>query len=211
MVSAGGEYHTCGVTIAGAAYCWGSNLVGQLGDGTTTSSPVPVAVSGQLTFSSLSVGGLRSCGLITSGAAYCWGNNFYGQLGDGSTNSSSVPMAVSGGLTFSAVSAGGQRHACGLTTSGAAYCWGWNVSGQLGTGSNTGPEECFLTESGETTPCSKRPVAVTGGLTFRDVSVGQVHSCGTTVAGTVYCWGSGAAVGNGSTGSNLPVKVAGQP
>jgi alpha-tubulin suppressor-like RCC1 family protein len=211
MVSAGGEHHTCGVTIAGAAYCWGSNLVGQLGDGTTTSSPVPVAVSGQLTFSSLSVGGIRSCGLITSGAAYCWGNNFYGQLGDGSTNSSSVPMAVSGGLTFFAVSAGGQRHACGLTTSGAAYCWGWNVSGQLGTGSNTGPEECLLPESGLTTPCSKRPVAVTGGLTFRDVSVGRVHSCGTTVARVVYCWGSGAAVGNGSTGSNLPVKVAGQP
>jgi alpha-tubulin suppressor-like RCC1 family protein len=210
VVSAGGEFHTCGVTIAGAAYCWGSNLVGQLGDGTTTSSPVPVAVSGRLTFSSLSLGGLRSCGLITSGAAYCWGANFYGQLGDGSTTSSEVPVAVSGGLTFSAVSAGRETHTCGLTTSGTAYCWGWNVSGQLGTGSNSGPEQC-PTSSGETTPCSRRPVAVTGGLTLGDVSVGQVHSCGTTVGSVVYCWGRGAAVGNGSTGSNVPVKVAGQP
>jgi alpha-tubulin suppressor-like RCC1 family protein len=69
-----GEPFTCGVMAGGAAYCWGSNNFGELGDGTLAPRASPVAVSGGLTFASLSAGGLLACGVTTGGVAYCWGN-----------------------------------------------------------------------------------------------------------------------------------------
>jgi alpha-tubulin suppressor-like RCC1 family protein len=90
-------------------------------------------VSGGLTFQSLSAGGEHSCGVTTEGSAYCWGFNDGGQLGNGSTDrvAHATPEAVTGGLAFQSVSTG-LFHSCGLTTDGAAYCWGWNNLGQLG-------------------------------------------------------------------------------
>ena len=195
LVSAG-SIHNCGVTTAGAAYCWGWNGFGQLGNGTNTKSNVPVAVTGGLTFQSVSAGSIHSCGVTTAGAAYCWGNNGHGgQLGNGTNTKSNVPVAVTGGLTFQSVSAG-SIHSCGVTTAGAAYCWGNNGhGGQLGNGTNTK---------------SNVPVAVTGGLTFQSVSAGLQHSCGVTTAGTAYCWGENkhGRFGNGTeTNSNVPVLV----
>ncbi|HET7565899.1 MAG TPA: Ig-like domain-containing protein [Gemmatimonadaceae bacterium] len=133
---------TCGLTPAGAAYCWGNNSSGQLGNGTIGgSSRVPVAVAGGLTFSSLdmfSSDSLHShvCGLTTSGVAYCWGDNQHGQLGDGTTTTRGAPAAASGDLTFVQLQVGFER-ACGLTSAHIAYCWGGNSDGQLGDGTNT--------------------------------------------------------------------------
>ena len=90
-------YGACGVTTGGAAYCWGDNTYGKLGNGTTTSSATPVAVSGGLSFATVSAGLGSSCGVTTGGAAYCWGG---GGLGNGSTSYSLTPVAVSGGLSF---------------------------------------------------------------------------------------------------------------
>jgi len=95
-----GFVHTCGVTSSGAAYCWGNNPAGELGNGTTTNSTTPVAVSGGLTFVAVSAGDAHTCGVTPSGAAYCWGGNGYGELGNGTTTTSLRPVAVSGGLTF---------------------------------------------------------------------------------------------------------------
>ena len=92
-VSVGGT-HTCGVTTGGAAYCWGDNGYGQLGDGTTTQRPSPVRVAGALTFRAVSAGSSHTCGLTTTRLAYCWGDNFRGALGDGTGVSSSVPVLV---------------------------------------------------------------------------------------------------------------------
>jgi alpha-tubulin suppressor-like RCC1 family protein len=133
-VNAGGG-HTCGVTTSDVAYCWGWNLLGQLGDGTTADGTTPGLVSGGLTFAAVSAGtGIgHTCGVTTSGVAYCWGYNVYGQLGDGTTADRTTPVLVSGGLTFAAVDAGVQR-TCGVTTSGVAYCWGRNLHGALGDG-----------------------------------------------------------------------------
>ncbi len=132
-----GFYHNCGVTFDGAAYCWGDNTWGQLGDGTTTWEPSPVLVAGGLTFAAVSAGSYHTCGVTSGGAAYCWGGNSAGELGDGTFTQRTSPVAVAGGLMFATVSAG-DSHTCGVTTGGAAYCWGDNPSGQLGNGTTGG-------------------------------------------------------------------------
>src|SRR6267378_2857627 len=128
-----GNGHACGITPTGAPYCWGYNGYGDLGNGATSHSATPVAVSGGLTFVAVSAGGTHTCGVTPAGAGYCWGYNVYGELGDSTRTDSKTPVPVSGGLTFATVSSG-QVHTCAVTTGGAAYCWGFNFDGQLGDG-----------------------------------------------------------------------------
>jgi alpha-tubulin suppressor-like RCC1 family protein len=91
-----GNGHACGITTLGAAYCWGANFAGQLGDGSITDTSAPVAVRGGLIFSALSARGADTCGFASGGVAYCWGDNGAGQLGDGSTANRAVPVRVAG-------------------------------------------------------------------------------------------------------------------
>jgi alpha-tubulin suppressor-like RCC1 family protein len=89
--------HTCGVTSANAVYCWGRNDFGQLGDGSTNSTLVPVRVSGGIVFSAVAVGDEHSCGITLTREVYCWGTNRTGQLGISNTASGSlVPIRVAG-------------------------------------------------------------------------------------------------------------------
>lgn len=94
-VSAGTE-HTCGVTTASVAYCWGSNVYAQLGDGTRTNRASPRKVAGGLFWKSVLAGWRVSCGIIGSGRAYCWGENDFGAVGDGTTIPRLTPVAVAG-------------------------------------------------------------------------------------------------------------------
>lgn len=200
-----GQYHTCALTPAGSAYCWGHNGLGQLGDGSTKNSALPVQVhmpSG-VTFTALAAGTLHTCALTDAGAAYCWGTNNNGQLGDGSTNQSEVPIAVSlpDGVTLSSLSAGAY-HTCGLTDAGAAYCWGLDEVGQLGDGH----------EYDGSIETSAVPVAVVmpPGVSFTTMVSGYGHNCALTPAGKAYCWGHDylGAVDDGSVDdSPVPVPV----
>ncbi|MFN5934086.1 MAG: RCC1 domain-containing protein, partial [Roseiflexaceae bacterium] len=175
-----GVIYTCALTSAGAAYCWGNNYYGQIGDGTTTDRTTPVAVSmpAGVTFTSITAGGAHTCALTSAGAAYCWGYNNYGQLGDGTTTNRSTPVAVSmpPGVTFASITAAGGAHTCALTSAGAAYCWGYNMFGQLGDSTNTHMS----------TPVT---VILPAGVTFASISVGNSHTCALTSAGVAYCWG----------------------
>ncbi len=201
-----GNHHTCGTTATGAAYCWGSNNSGQLGDGTTLNQPTPVAVappSGQstaLAFTTLSVGFSHSCGLTEAGVIYCWGGNSSGQLGDGTTSDHSRPAPVVALVAFTAVEAGA-AYTCGLGSTGVAYCWGFNGFGQLGDGTTT-----ERTLAAQVAP----PVGQSTPLAFASVNAGGAHTCGATREGQAYCWGNNrdGQLGAGTTGrSAVPVAV----
>ena len=137
-ISAGGD-HTCALTTSGGAKCWGANVYGQLGNGTTTRSLVPVDVSGLIAgVQSLTVSrNSSSCVVTSSGGAKCWGTNVNGQLGNNSTTQSLVPVDVFGMTLGTASISISYFHACALTTSGGAKCWGSNANGQLGNNSTT--------------------------------------------------------------------------
>jgi alpha-tubulin suppressor-like RCC1 family protein len=198
QVSAG-SLHTCGVSIDEVAYCWGLNSDGQLGDGTSNNLRLtPVAVAGGLRFREVSAGGSHTCGLTLEFQAYCWGTNQFGTLGDGTTTERLTPVPVAGGLRFREVSPG-QHHTCGVTPDNRAYCWGANLGGVIGDGTTVGTR---LT-----------PVAVAGGLRFREVRAGGRHTCGVTNDNRAYCWGDNP-LGNLGDGTSMdrfvPVPVAGE-
>ena len=191
--------HSCGITAAGVAYCWGRNDGNQLGatssetcqvkTAPTPCSHVPLIVEGGHTFSALSTGseGGQTCGLGTDGAAWCWPA--------AATGSNRAPTAVPGGLSFTSIVTG-TVHTCGLTASGAVYCWGSSDLGPIGT-------------SG---PASQNPAAVSGGLVFTSISAAYDHTCGITGTGTAYCWGANASgqIGDGTTTARaVPTAVAG--
>lgn len=89
-----GAVHACALLADGSAWCWGQNLHGQLGDGTTQNRNAPTRVAGGITFRSLVAGGALTCGFATDGTEYCWGFNQNGQLGDGTRESRPTPTAV---------------------------------------------------------------------------------------------------------------------
>ncbi len=158
----------------------------------TTCKVQPLAVT------SLAAGLYHTCSVRATGIVDCWGRNSNGQLGIGSVtpSASSSPLRVAGSQSFTAVTAGA-FHTCALATSGAAYCWGYNVVGQLGDG---------------TTSDRAAPVLVSGGLTFSQLTAGDFHTCGLTTGGAIYCWGfnNKGQLGNGSTtNSAVPVAVSG--
>ncbi len=129
----------CGLTSGMVAYCWGSDLYGQLGDGSPPGggSSVPVQVTGVAVWSMMSAGISVGCG-VSGGQGYCWGRNVDGELGNGGGANTNVPIPVAAppGATWASILAGALG-VCGLTTAGAIYCWGDNEQGFVGDGTFT--------------------------------------------------------------------------
>jgi alpha-tubulin suppressor-like RCC1 family protein len=206
----GGGLDTCALDSTGAAYCWGSNYDGGLGDGNSSggSSTVPVAVAahGALAgkkITQISTGSDGACVLDSAGAAYCWGDNDFGEVGDGSTSSSSSPVAVStkgalAGRKLTQISAGFED-TCALDTAGAAYCWGDNFYWELGDG-HGGSDGDY-----SSVPVPVKTTGALAGKTLAQISAGWWYGCALDTAGAAYCWGYGAL---GSIGtSSVPVAV----
>ncbi|CAN5896592.1 hypothetical protein BH24GEM1_BH24GEM1_01940 [soil metagenome] len=130
-----GAFHTCAVTTANRAFCWGNGHTGQLGNGKTYLSFWPRRVAGGLAFESVSTGLFHTCGQTTTNRPYCWGSSSHGQVGDGSPRFTIqlTPAAVTGRLALDQVSAG-SWHSCGKSPAGVAHCWGDNFFGALGNG-----------------------------------------------------------------------------
>ena len=183
-----GLIHTCALTASGEAWCWGNNSYYELGVGTGPTSNVPLKVSGNTTFKSISAGGAYTCAVATDGAGWCWGLNTSGQLGVGNTTQQGVPTKVLGSLSFAMIRAGNGNSVnlptCGVTTSGDAYCWGYNTVNQLGA---TTTASCGF--NGVDSPCAQEPVRVAGLGKVNSIAASITHACAVTTDNKVYCWG----------------------
>lgn len=189
-------FSACGLTPDSAAYCWGWNDGGQLGDGTTQRRTAPARVIGAPPLASIAVGYGHTCGLTGDGAAYCWGRHPAIIFDPHNNRGDSIAQPVAEGMVFRTISAG-FLYTCGVTTSDIAYCWGTNLDGELGDG---------------TTENRTMPTRVAGDLRFADVQASERHTCGLTTSGHAYCWGLNEAgqLGDGTqTRSLIPVAVAG--
>ncbi len=173
-----GSDFACAMRTAGTVWCWGNNSRGQLGDGTTNNSWLPMQVressgTGFLSgVTHLVAGGQHVCAL-KPGEVRCWGYNSGGQLGDGSTVNLPRPGRVSG-LTDAIALSAGEEHTCALRSGGTVSCWGDNTEGALGDG---------------TTVNRSLPVDVMGLADVTMVSAGARYACARLRDGGVRCWG----------------------
>ena len=226
----------CGLTEAGKIYCWGQNN-GRYGDGITTSS-IPVAAAQPLNFESFIINSSSMCGLTSGHQIYCWGRNVYGILGNASIPISPpsaalqmTPVLVDGNISFQSFATHEHTNSfrgstgtrvCALDINGYAYCWGLGTNYSLLGNNITSSGDGSNTNSNVPTPVVGPDGSLVNALRFRSLSMGSYTTCGITLPGASYCWGSGGGdrldgggannaglLGTGAFGSSKkPVQVA---
>ena len=201
----GGYSHTCARDGNGGVWCWGSNIQGELGDGTTTQrnvaapvldAPAGAPVTGAL---DLTAGAQTMCIHKAGAAVWCWGSNLDGEFGDGTKTSHPSPQL----LATSASVGTGMWHVCYVNADTTITCAGWNGHARLGTGSGGG-----YWDGDHTTP--SQVVGAPGGAAFNGVAkvIAGGETCAIMLDTSVYCWGDNAygQIGTGE-GENVPAKV----
>lgn len=202
-----GKDHVCVVDDERRVRCWGGNVFGQIGDGTTRASARPERVSDLRAIADIAAGGEHTCALHADGRVSCWGRNGENQLGDGDldhgrecgvapeepADCSLTPRRVQGLNDAVAVSAG-FFHTCAVRAGGTVVCWGSNAFGRLGDGEVDHGLTCGDAD------CTPTPVAVVGLEDTLDIAAGQLHTCALGGSGAVHCWGANflGQLGDGS-------------
>jgi alpha-tubulin suppressor-like RCC1 family protein len=197
---AGQSFGGLALLSTGRVLAWGDNDHGQLGNGTTDNSdvPVPVSVPSGTTVVSIAGEGYGALAMTSAGQLLAWGYNQDGELGNGTTTSGSVPVTVSlpQGTSVKAI-AGEGYDGLALTSTGKVLAWGFNGDGELGDGNTTN---------------SSIPVAVSlpAGTTVTGLGSELLGGLATTQAGTVLAWGfnGDGELGDGSTAISTSVPVA---
>ena len=169
---------SCALITDGTIRCWGANESGQLGNGTTTSSSVPVTVTDITNAIYVSASNHFACASLADGPVVCWGDNAYGQLGNGTTNSP-VPIRVTGVSSALTISSSA-FYSCALLKTELASCWGYFEFGQGGL----------------------------YGMPAIAVAAGGTAACGLSADGTIRCWGENiyGELGNNGVASGTPVS-----
>lgn len=168
---------SCATTSGGKVVCWGMNLRGQLGSGSTGpwARETPVEVVGlPAPARDVAVGLAHACALLTDGSVRCWGANGSGQLGDGTTTDRLTPVRATGVPTTARELVAGRLSTCALTQDGQSWCWGLNVAGQLGDGSTQDRTTAVRTQITEA---------------VARLTMGDTHTCAVTSTGRASCWG----------------------
>ncbi|MFH1637553.1 MAG: hypothetical protein ABIB71_03960, partial [Candidatus Woesearchaeota archaeon] len=181
-------YHTCAVMEDGTAMCWGYNVYGQLGDGTTTNRNLPVKVKGLINATMISTGYYSTCALLLNNTVMCWGYGGEGSLGDGTWATSYTPVKANI-IDAAKIDITSYDHTCALLLNGTVMCWGYNGYGQVGDG---------------TVINNNTPVKAAGIEDAVDIGVGVHHSCAVLQNGTAMCWGYNphGNLGDGTTTNN---------
>ncbi|MBI0071407.1 InlB B-repeat-containing protein [Bifidobacterium apousia] len=201
-VSAGTTF-SMALASDGTVYTWGDNSRGELGNGSTTNSSVPVKANLNATITAISAGYWHAMALSSSGTIYTWGDNEYGQLGNGHTgvNVNASPAAVSSsGVTFTTISAGYDFQTA-LDSQGHAYAWGRNQGGQLSIGTMDG------TSSGSNVYTPSRIYGDSTGnpdsTVYTDIDAGYLHVLALSNTGKVYYWGYPLTKGNDANADSV--------
>jgi alpha-tubulin suppressor-like RCC1 family protein len=171
---ASGDSHSCATTSDRKAVCWGNNRYGQLGNGTTTDSDIPVEVAGLSNVTALAAGDGHTCAALATGQVKCWGRNDLGQLADLTKHPSSKPVLTPVGPATQI--AAGRNHSCARLIDGEVVCWGDNRTSQ------TGMQRPSLAKP-------SLPVVVPGVSLAISIAAGAEHSCAVQEDGQLLCWG----------------------
>ena len=191
-LSAGG-YHNLGIKSNGTLWNFGSNLYGQVGDGTNADKLIPVQIGTATNWAAVSAGSFHSLAIKSDGTLWAWGQNANGQVGDGTLVDKTSPVQIGSATNWVAVSAGG-NHSVALKADGTLWAWGYNGYGQLGD----------ATFNQRTTP-----VQIGTATNWASISAGGSQTLAIKTDGTLWSWGrnSSGQLGNGTVNMSNPNLV----
>jgi alpha-tubulin suppressor-like RCC1 family protein len=184
--------HTLAIAGDDRVWCWGSNGNDECGTAPGGASPAPIVELSNVTDVSSTL--RTSCALRSDQTAHCWGHNPHGQTSVDPTQSTQFPSPTPVPVSNVTHIAAGHGHTCARTSAGAVFCWGRNMKGQLGNGTQDFVTKSSIGGSSEPQAPSPSPqrVLLPDGTPLVAKSVTASHQTSCAVVGASdhpYCWG----------------------